>query len=1320
MKNAAGQPTRTALGIVLGLCLLPVLAARGAVVIHEFMAINNTVLTDEDGDSSDWLELHNPGATEVSLDGWYLTDDEDELPKWRFPGVTLAAGDYLLLFASGKDRAPLSGELHANFKLSGDGEYLALVRPDGRTVVHEYAPAYPSQMADVSYGFAGGTPCFLEYPTPGLPNATACLFIVRDLKFSHERGFYEQSFDLTISSETPDATIRYTLDGSAPGEATGTVYTGPISISETIPVRAAAFRSGYRPTEVATHSYIFLDDVLAQDGAGYPPTWGVDRWGIPGKIEPTYEPVIADYEMDPGVVNDPRYRDTLKDDLKALPTVSLVLHPDDLFDASTGIYANSGERVVDLFDPAERDWQWEKAASVELIHPDGREGFQTGCGVRIHGGASRLPCNTRKYSFRLLFKGQYGPTQLNFPLYGNSAAERFNCLVLKASAGDSWSTQQLPEQSQYLRDSWHRDTQLNMEHLSAHSIYVHLYVVGLYWGLYHLVERPDASFMATYLGGDEDDYDVVKCGYPAGGLLDPIEAQDGSLDKWEEVVALANVGLSGQAEYQALQESVDVENLVDYMMLNIYSGNRDWILSNWIAARRRAAGAQFTFFCWDSEDTLGAVDEYRAGVGQWPAHDRTPGRLHWKLKDNLEYRLLFADHVHRHFFNGGALSPEAAAARYLGRAAEIDRAIVGESARWGDAAGESAQTRDGSWLAEQERLLRQYFPQRTAVVLQQFRQLDLYPSIDAPVFYVNGAYQHGGAVSAGDLLSMGATAAIYYTTDGSDPRMTGGGVCPSARRYLTSPLVLNESKHIKARALDGGVWSALNAALFVTPAETLVLTELMYDPVGGSDYEFIELQNIGTDPLSLVGVLFTDGIEFSFTGSPVTSLAPGEYLLVVKSRAMFESRYGTGFNIAGEYPIGRLDNAGEHVRLEDGLGRPLLDFEYDDGRGWPLAAAGAGHSLVPLATALAGQSSGSLDYGGNWRASSDRGGSPGREEPVPPAHPRINEVMANTVYSNPSHPAHDSNDWIELYNPTASEIVLRHGYLSDDIDDLAKWAIPETVVPPQGRVSFDEVSGFHQPITTGFGLDKDGEQVFLSYLPGTAEDRVVDSVRFKAQERNVSLGRYPNGGEYWYAMTPSRDIANSRPIQGVVISELMYHPLASAGIPEDASALEFVELYNPTGVEIELQNSVGVWRLNGGVDFLLPGGTRIAPRGVLLIVGFDPNDSAALAAFQGAYNLTTLEAPIVGPYAGALSNRGERIALEKPLEPRSAGDPVSWVIVDEVIYFDRSPWPSSADGEGDALYRHALFRSGCDPLSWTAGQPTPGIVSQSSSFWSVY
>lgn len=485
--------------------------------------------------------------------------------------------------------------------------------------------------------------------------------------------------------------------------------------------------------------------------------------------------------------------------------------------------------------------------------------------------------------------------------------------------------------------------------------------------------------------------------------------------------------------------------------------------------------------------------------------------------------------------------------------------------------------------------------------------------------------------------------------------------------------------------------------------DNLRITEIMYDPPADSDYEFIELCNTGSELLDLADVVIGDAInDFSFGTSGVTSLDPGQFVVVVKDRVAFESVYGAGLNVAGQF-TGKLANEGERITIKGRYGTPIVSVEYNDGREWPLSADGSGHSLVPLDDAIAGQANGTMNYGLNWRASTYINGSPCASDPEPPMSVVLNEIMAHTDLNDPGYPHHDSNDWIELYNPTDSVVILSAGcwYLSDDKDWPAKWQIPEKTIPSHSWVSFDEITGFHlDPLSgEGFGLDKAGEAVLLSYLPETGQGRVVDTVRFKGQENNTSLGRFPNGTPFWQAMIPSRDNSNNTPLTHAMITEIMYHPLSEGK--------EYIEIFNPTPFIVSLWDPVTVtgWRVGGAVEYRFPQTTIIEPFGYLLVVGFEP-DTVSLAEFEDMYG--NVPCQIFGPYTGLLSNGGERLALEKPQAPDNIGDSISWVIVDEVIYFDQAPWSFQADGLGYALSRNRHMLYGNDSQSWSFSLPNPG------------
>jgi hypothetical protein len=252
------------------------------------------------------------------------------------------------------------------------------------------------------------------------------------------------------------------------------------------------------------------------------------------------------------------------------------------------------------------------------------------------------------------------------------------------------------------------------------------------------------------------------------------------------------------------------------------------------------------------------------------------------------------------------------------------------------------------------------------------------------------------------------------------------------------------------------------------------------------------------------------------------------------------------------------------------------------------------------------------------------------------------------------------------------------------------------------------VGGFHAPITSGFGIDKAGEQLLLSFMPGGSADRVVDAVSFKGQENGVSLGRYPDGGGYWFTTLRTSNTMNIAISPSLLINEVMYHPPDFGTV--DNTRDEFIEILNATSTVMTLQDSNGVWRLDGGISFTFPTNTFIAAGGALLVVNFDPNDQQALATFRSVYPLPEPAPPILGPYAGKLGNRSDRVALEKPQLPDLPGEPYSWVIVDEVIYGNQNPWPVGPNGTGPSLHRLPLAGSGNNPANWLSAAADPGVV----------
>ena len=178
---------------------------------------------------------------------------------------------------------------------------LALVMPDGVTVASQFAPEFPTQYAGYSYGVFQGTNYYFATPSPRTNNIAGLIARVADTKFSVDRGFFSAPFDLVITCPTTNTTIRYTTNGAPPSATTGSVYSAPVRIGGTTVIRAAAFRTGFIPSDVDTQTYLFLDDVIRQSTNGAAPPGWPSSWGAN----------VVDYGMDPNVVNNPLYSSTI-------------------------------------------------------------------------------------------------------------------------------------------------------------------------------------------------------------------------------------------------------------------------------------------------------------------------------------------------------------------------------------------------------------------------------------------------------------------------------------------------------------------------------------------------------------------------------------------------------------------------------------------------------------------------------------------------------------------------------------------------------------------------------------------------------------------------------------------------------------------------------------------------------------------------------------------------------------------------------------------------------------------------------------------------
>ncbi|HTI70104.1 MAG TPA: lamin tail domain-containing protein [Candidatus Limnocylindria bacterium] len=449
----------------------------------------------------------------------------------------------------------------------------------------------------------------------------------------------------------------------------------------------------------------------------------------------------------------------------------------------------------------------------------------------------------------------------------------------------------------------------------------------------------------------------------------------------------------------------------------------------------------------------------------------------------------------------------------------------------------------------------------------------------------------------------------------------------------------------------------------------LVFSEIMYHPKTAAgttnNLEFIELYNADTIFEDLGGWRLKGGVGYTFPSG--FKLPAGATVVIAADPVSLKAAYGIT-NVVGPFK-GALNNGGDSLKLVDDHDATKLDMTFGTTAPWPVAPDGTGHSLV-----LTRPSYGEDDPRA-WGASEAVGGSPGRPETLLPNPQRgvvINEFLAHTDLPQ--------IDYIELYNHNNSPVDLSGCYLSDD-PSTNKYKIPAgTVIPARGFLEFDET-------TLGFRLDAAGEWITLVSADAT---RLIDGIKFEAQENGVASGRWPDGA------ATVRRLANPTPgapngpwrVEDVVINELMYAPISGD------TADEYVELYNRSTNTVKLAG----WKFIAGVDYKFPAGTTLPPGGYVVVA----KDKAHLMANYPQLNTNNT----FGNFDGSFKGSGERVALTMPDEITSTntlGDIVTNkidIVVSEVTYVGGGRWGTWSHGGGSSL---ELVDANADllrPSSW--------------------
>jgi hypothetical protein len=1252
------------------------------VIISEFMADNEHGIRDDDANRSDWIEILNLGPGLVDFAGWFLTDTTTNLTKWRFPAVSLDVGKFLLVWASGNSKTNPLAPLHLNFKLEKNGGYLALLDP--RTnVVFEFAPYYPPQRADVSYGCDRANPSLTGYffsPTPGAPNVTAGPGFAPPPQFSLEGGVYTSN-SLTVTLTAPAGTIRYTLDGSVPATNSPT-YSSPLQFSANTMIKARVFLPGLLPSDIAAQQYILLDRSLTNFSSNLPLLIietggrGIAQDVPPGQLRtPAALLAIDTFRGRSSLLSKPDFRGLCELEIRGQSSSGFPKRP---YNLETQDAFRNDLDVPLLGLPADSDWA--------LYNPYTDKPFiQNFLAFELHEKMGHYA--VRRRFFELFVETTKG--RLTYPR-------------------DYAGIYMLQEKIKIA------DNRVRLQRLSAYDN-----ALPDISGGYIIKKDKDST-------GDKNFGTTGGAGFSGQSLKihdpKPREITTAQLNWIRDYLVRFEKALYATDWTRATGTNhyswyIDVDSFVDNHWIVEFSKQIDgYRLSNFLHKDR--GGKLKMEPIWDWNLSFGNAD-YLEG---W----QTSGWYYPLCGEN--------DHPWLRRLICGTTSGSGATGdpdfnqRIIDRWSELRTNVLSASnvvARVDELAAMLTEAADRDFQ-KWPRLGAYVWPNPSFYVTPR-----TYEGIIAAMnnwirgrfAWIDGRFVrspsfnvHGGPVPAGFSLTITAPAGtIYYTLDGTDPRLPGGGISSAASPHL-GPIPINANARAVARARSANGWSGPTAATFVVRTPPLAITEIMYHPAppppGGSspagDFEYVELANLDAKAFNLVGCRIRGAVEFTF---PDLVLGAGRRVLVVRNRTAFISRYGAVWPIAGEY-VGALANARGRLILEGRFGEPIQDLVYQDD--WYRVTDGVGFSLTPVNEAAPADQ---WPRQTAWRPSSLLQGSPGEPDSPPPSFP---PVVISEALTHTDPPAIDA---IELQNLSDRSADIGGWFLSDDPQAPKKFRLPDGLkVGPGGFVVFTE-DDFNSPAAAlvPFALDSAGDQVYL--FSGDAHTNLTgycQGFAFGAQRAGVTFGRHVTSlaEEHFVAQAaPTLGTDNVGPLVGpVVISELMYRPadVFANGAWWNNTEDEYVELLNCGREPAPLFDPaypVNPWRLTGGIAFTFPLGVSLPPGGYLLVVSFDPaQETNQLAAFKLKYAVPD-GVPILGPCSGHLDNRKDTVALERPDTPELAGPNAGqapYVLVEQVRFSDEYPWPAAPDGIGFGLNRRDPARHADDPANWEGAPPSPG------------
>jgi hypothetical protein len=580
-------------------------AMAQSVMINEVCYTNRTALTDNEGNTPDWLELYNPGPGAVNLRNYKVTDDTSKTEFWTFPDYTLQSGSFLIVFASDKDTV-IGPEFHTGFKLGNMKESLFLINPSDAIIDVIYPQCVP---ADKSLARIpdGASDLVVINPTPGTTNNNATIIPVNYLRdtltANVSSGFYNAPVLVSLAHTNSADKIVYTLDGDDPDDESE-VYNKPLPFSDLTPQENRF--ANIPETTVEPGNKIFKANILRAV---------VYSSGCPASNE-----INNTYFINPAI----------KASYK-VPIVSLITDKDNLFDDEIGLYVQGNYRNFD-----QHGSEWERPVHIEIFDSLGTQVIDQDGGMRIHGRGSR---RSPQKSLRLYADAGYGKAYFEYPLFSQKPwINKFRVILLRNTNGTLGSLFK-EELCNYLVQD------MNIDYQAGNTII--LFINGEYWGIYNLMERENSYYV-------ENNFNISNVRLDVVAYDREVVVEEGSLDAYNDFLAyLASLDPTSDSFFDAVGARLDVNEMIDYFIAKLYLADTDWPLSNLEMWKTYADTAKWRFFMFDSDGSMEWLDydhlsEYNNDIDEYQRFPEFCTVILKTMIQNEAFRELFRRKFYEH------------------------------------------------------------------------------------------------------------------------------------------------------------------------------------------------------------------------------------------------------------------------------------------------------------------------------------------------------------------------------------------------------------------------------------------------------------------------------------------------------------------------------------------------------------------------------------------------------------------------------------------------------------------------------------------------